>query len=780
MEDAVPSPLASSVEKRNRAKLIRLLTEGGAMALREIFDRIFDRIYPLTNLRDKLKANYDILRNLLSRKVLSRHRWNLLFAPGEAGPDSKTFDISLLFLLLTNTCELSPPPSGWHTEPVSSDTSLEANLARVKYFHDMLLGHVSTSGVKTPTFNALWQKITAVLLALGLNPVEIYRLEAERWGKEDYYDVEHDWADFVSSIEMTASAPSPLASSVEKTNQAKLSILVIDGGTMALRKIFDRILSPEYLSDKLYANYHTLKNLFRINVISKHQWDLLFPPGGTTPDSKTFDITLLFFLLTKFCGLRPPSSDWHNMPDPMDTSQGANLVRVRFFRNTLYGHASPSGVDTPTFNALWQEISAVLVALGLDQAEIDRLKAERWGKEDYRDVEHDMVVSVTSTDMAAAAPSPLAISEEKTNGAKLRRLLIDGGTTVLRNVFDRYHPPANLAAGLYLNYATLDSLLQREVLRKPRWDLLFPPGGATPDSKTFDIYLLFHLLTNICRLSPPPSGWHNMPDPMDTSLKANLVRVKFFRNKLYAHVPTTGVDTPTFNALWQEVSAVLVALGLNQVEIDRLKAERWGNEDYRSVQHDLADSPEDIKTQLRIHTHPYRAKSVTSVRQTQLEVRETLQDRKLKVDEVLHAKTKTQSKLQELHQTQTKTQQVIQGEMKTQEELDKLEFIRDTDYHVARYQQGTHEWVFNEAENWLDDRSLAEFGYAEELSDKDDDNSEKDVDDHDNGSDNYDDDRTDGIKDITKQLLQFGIKEQEMEEPENPYEQEPDKIKIHE
>lgn len=69
---------------------------------------------------------------------------------------------------------------------------------------------------------------------------------------------------------------------------------------------------------------------------------------------------------------------------------------------------------------------------------------------------------------------------------------------------------------------------------------------------------------------------------------------------------------------------------------------------------------------------------------------------------------------------------------------------------------------------------------AEELSDKDDDNSEKDVDDHDNGSDNYDDDRTDGIKDITKQLLQFGIKEQEMEEPENPYEQEPDKIKIHE
>jgi len=57
--------------------------------------------------------------------------------------------------------------------------------------------------------------------------------------------------------------------------------------------------------------------------------------------------------------------------------------------------------------------------------------------------------------MAAAAPSPLASSVEKKNGAKLSRLLVDdGGITVLRNVFDRY-PPANLASGLiaYSNHS---------------------------------------------------------------------------------------------------------------------------------------------------------------------------------------------------------------------------------------------------------------------------------------------------------------------------------------
>ena len=60
--------------------------------------------------------------------------------------------------------------------------------------------------------------------------------------------------------------------------------------------------------------------------------------------------------------------------------------------------------------------------------------------------------------MAAATPSPLASSEEKTNGAKLSRLLIDGGTTVLRNVFNHHHPPANLAADLNANYSTLNNL----------------------------------------------------------------------------------------------------------------------------------------------------------------------------------------------------------------------------------------------------------------------------------------------------------------------------------
>ena len=272
--------------------------------------------------------------------------------------------------------------------------------------------------------------------------------------------------------------------------------------------------------------------------------------------------------------------------------------------------------------------------------------------------------------MAAASPSPLASSVEKTNGAKLSRLLIDGGTTVLRKIFDRYHPPANLLADLNANYHTLNTLLRRRVLHRPQWDLLFPPGGATPDSNTFDITLLFLLLTNICGLAPPPSGWHTKPLPSDTSVEANLARIKFFRNELYGHVTTTGIDTPTFSTLWLELSAVLVAVGLPQAEINRLKAEHCGEEDFIDVLFEWAESEEDIKSQLK-DIRQYQAKTgqtVAELHHTQIEDRKILQENKMKLEEVHEVQTETQQTLDEVRESQIEDRKILQeNKMKLEE-----------------------------------------------------------------------------------------------------------------
>ena len=288
--------------------------------------------------------------------------------------------------------------------------------------------------------------------------------------------------------------------------------------------------------------------------------------------------------------------------------------------------------------------------------------------------------------MAASAPSPLVSSTEKTNGSKLSRLLIDGGTTVLKMVFDRHHSPANLAVDLRANYPKLCNLLKRRVLHKPQWDKLFPPSGSTPDSNNFDIVLLFLLLTEICGLSPPPSGWHKKPPLSDTTLEANLARIKFFRNELYGHVSTTGIDSSTFSHLWREISDVLVALGLNQADVDRLKAEYCGEEDYLQMLCEWADSEKDLKSQLKEINQ-----TIDMVHQNQTQDAEMLQQMKSELHGVCHTQTKIQEEVLEVKKSIEDLNQ--RGQANRTEEilnvLAKSKFEGDIEFHVSRFQEGT-------------------------------------------------------------------------------------------
>ena len=260
--------------------------------------------------------------------------------------------------------------------------------------------------------------------------------------------------------------------------------------------------------------------------------------------------------------------------------------------------------------------------------------------------------------MATAAPSLLASSPAKTNGNKLSRLLIDGGTTVLRNVFDHYHPPTTLASDLNANYSTLNNLLRRRVLNGHQWEKLFPHGGV-PDSKTFDITLLFLLLTNICGLSPPLTGSHSKPSPSDNSREANLARVKFFRNELYGHVTSSGVHAKSFSTFWHEISTALIFLGLDQAEGDRLNAERGGEEDYLDALIEWAGSEEDIKAQLKdIHQRQLKLSETQckthdvaeEVLRVELKGEKILLDSKSKLDEVSQLVYATHQATNEAHQ----------------------------------------------------------------------------------------------------------------------------------
>ena len=179
---------------------------------------------------------------------------------------------------------------------------------------------------------------------------------------------------------MASSLPD-FASTQENTNYARLCRLLVDVGRRVLRDTFDNKHPPANLHVVLSSPsvFSTLQALRRRRVLNPLQWGKLFPAVTSNLSSANFDVTLLVVLLRNICGLSPPVStgSWDELPPDSDESTEANIVRIKWYRNDVYGHATKASLDDATFHALWQKISSAVLALGSGYgAVISRLKTE--------------------------------------------------------------------------------------------------------------------------------------------------------------------------------------------------------------------------------------------------------------------------------------------------------------------------------------------------------------------------------------------------------------------
>ena len=175
-----------------------------------------------------------------------------------------------------------------------------------------------------------------------------------------------------------ASSRTSYASTKETTNFARLCRLLVDVGSHALRNKFDSIHPPAGLHGVLTKppEHSILQSLRKRRILNPTQWDKLYPSSPSSVSSKDFDVTLLILLLRNICGLIPPTTGWDNLAPSADTSAEANIARVKYYRNHVYGNASQASVDDATFNIYWQDITNALVGLGADAAAINTLKTE--------------------------------------------------------------------------------------------------------------------------------------------------------------------------------------------------------------------------------------------------------------------------------------------------------------------------------------------------------------------------------------------------------------------
>ena len=205
--------------------------------------------------------------------------------------------------------------------------------------------------------------------------------------------------------------------------------------------------------------------------------------------------------------------------------------------------------------------------------------------------------------MANAAPATSS-TKETTNYARLCRLLVDVGTQALRDTFDAIHAPANLQAVLANNETLLQSLKRRKIINATQWGKLFPVIPTAVSSKTFDITLLMILLRNLGGLPSPITGWDTLPAATDISREADIARLKYFRNTVYAHAEQALVDDTTFNAYWQDIRDTLVRLGgvRYSAAIDNLETECMDPEmedRYKQLLSEWKKDEDNIKDELK-------------------------------------------------------------------------------------------------------------------------------------------------------------------------------------
>ena len=164
-------------------------------------------------------------------------------------------------------------------------------------------------------------------------------------------------------------------------------------------------------------------------------------------------------------------------------------------------------------------------------------------------------------------------SRGRDNFQRLARLLISGGTVLLREVFDIKSPSSNLPT--ILQNPAMKKLLKAAKLTKPQMDCLYPSPGMYGKSTDFDITLLFRLLRTICGLTVPATGWDALPASTDDSLEAYLAKIKYYRNSIYGHVKENmEISDDKFSVLWGEISEALVRIA---GQISPAKAKEWQN-----------------------------------------------------------------------------------------------------------------------------------------------------------------------------------------------------------
>ena len=166
-------------------------------------------------------------------------------------------------------------------------------------------------------------------------------------------------------------AEETLRSTRTKANFQRLTRLLMSGGAVLLREIFDSYHSPASLPTIL--SKPSVERQLKTARLTGPDWKCLYPSPGVYGKSSDFGISLTFRLLRTICPLTPPLTGWDSLPNDSDHSLEADIVRIKFYRNEA----------DDQFDDLWRQMSEALLRIA---ANLSPQKQSNWKDARGRDI----------------------------------------------------------------------------------------------------------------------------------------------------------------------------------------------------------------------------------------------------------------------------------------------------------------------------------------------------------------------------------------------------------
>ncbi|XP_078320283.1 uncharacterized protein LOC111114544 isoform X2 [Crassostrea virginica] len=136
----------------NYCRLCQLIVTVCSDLLRLILSRYIEP----ANLRQELDKNKGKLQNIIKN---NEQRQLLYPAPAGSSVKAQDLDLTLLYTILRNVCNIPQPQCKWGKTPQNGDVSLVACIERIRIQRNLISGHRSIGKIEDPDFLNIWQEL---------------------------------------------------------------------------------------------------------------------------------------------------------------------------------------------------------------------------------------------------------------------------------------------------------------------------------------------------------------------------------------------------------------------------------------------------------------------------------------------------------------------------------------------------------------------------------------------------------------------------------------------